>query len=93
MITCISKNLKDILIEELISRDVDDNVINNLNSIPECKDGSQIGFLNSEKAKKPKSRYQSFMSECMRSKNIKKFGDASKAMKECATEWNRLKEG
>ena len=47
-----------------------------------------------EKAKKKReirSDYQKFISECMKAKKIKKFEEASKAMKECAASWQKAK--
>jgi hypothetical protein len=41
------------------------------------------------KGRRGLSEYQLFLSKCMKEKNIKKFGEASKAMKECVSEWRR----
>lgn len=38
-----------------------------------------------------RSDYQNFISECMKAKKIKKFEEASKAMKECAKAWKQAK--
>ena len=42
--------------------------------------------------KRKKSDYQKWVSKCMKDKEIKKFSEASTAMKECALEWNVRKE-
>ena len=44
-----------------------------------------------QKGKRELSEYQLFLSKCMKEKKIKKFGEASSAMKECVTEWKKLK--
>ena len=38
-----------------------------------------------------RSDYQNFISDCMKAKKIKKFEEASKAMKECAITWKQTK--
>jgi len=40
-----------------------------------------------QKGKRELSEYQIFLSKCMREKKIKKFEEASSAMKECVGEW------
>ena len=40
-----------------------------------------------QKGKRELSEYQIFLSKCMREKKIKKFEEASSAMKECVKEW------
>ena len=42
-----------------------------------------------EKKKREPSAYNLHISTCMKSKNIKGFGNAAPAMKECAAEWRK----
>ena len=44
-----------------------------------------------QKGKRELSEYQLFLSKCMKEKKIKKFGEASSAMKECVLKWKKLK--
>jgi hypothetical protein len=44
-----------------------------------------------QKGKRELSEYQIFLSKCMREKKIKKFEEASSAMKECVGEWKEQK--
>jgi hypothetical protein len=44
-----------------------------------------------QKGKRELSEYQIFLSKCMREKKIKKFEEASSAMKECVGEWKAQK--
>jgi hypothetical protein len=44
-----------------------------------------------QKGKRELSEYQIFLSKCMREKKIKKFEEASSAMKECVKEWKAEK--
>ncbi len=45
-----------------------------------------------QKGKRELSDYQIFLSKCMKEKKIKKFEEASKAMKECVEAWKKEKQ-
>ena len=92
IISCISEDLKKVLSEEISVN----ALLDELQLIPECIDGAPIGFgkgskVQGEKKKREPSAYNIFVSQCMKSKNIKGFGEAPKAMKECAVEWREKK--
>jgi TRAP-type C4-dicarboxylate transport system substrate-binding protein len=44
-----------------------------------------------QKGKREPSPYQQFIAKCMKEKNIKKFEEASSAMKECVKQWKTEK--
>lgn len=44
-----------------------------------------------QKGKRELSDYQKFLSKCMKEKKIKKFEEASQAMKECVKGWKAQK--
>jgi len=62
-----------------------------LAKIPDCPGAREIQFCGNIKGTRPRSAYQEFVSTCMRGKNIKGFGEAPKAMKECAADWRKSK--
>ncbi len=86
-IPCLGRAVKD-AIGEL--KDVAIDTL--LEKIPDCPDPLEIQMC--VKPARAKSKYQIFISECMKSKPIKgkPFGEASKYMKECAVEWRRVKD-
>jgi len=43
------------------------------------------------KASRRRSRYQAFLSTCLKHKGIKKFGEAKEALKACAAEYREQK--
>ncbi len=98
VITCLSNRLRKAMAGALISAGFnDDGTLRALQAFPEC----EIGDLKVEqekrtekgeiKAKRPRSAYQNFISECMKAKHIKGFGNAAPAMKECAAQWKSRK--
>lgn len=93
-ITCLSEEMRMLLTEALISAGESPS---DLQEIPSCNTEEMVGFGNSgrggAKVKRsgPPSKYNQFVSACMKSKNIKGKGQAPVAMKECAAEWQRQK--
>jgi hypothetical protein len=92
MISCLSKQLKQVVAQEL-ERSGLEELISELETVPVCPSGIPIEFTKGRagKSKREPSKYQKFIGECMRSKNIKSFGQAPQAMRECAAEWRKLK--
>jgi len=43
------------------------------------------------KKERRRSPYQAFLSKCLKTKGIKKFGEAKEALKACATEYREQK--
>lgn len=86
-IPCLSDEVK-IAIRQGVK---DPEVLAMLEEIAVCQVGPQIQMCGVT-GKRPRSAYQQFISECMKSKNIKGFGAAAPAMKECALEWRTKKE-
>lgn len=90
-INCLSKELKAAIREKLEDKNPNalDELLSELEAVPPC---SLIGFTHGRrKGTREPSEYQKFIGECMRKKNIKSFGQAPAAMRECAAEWRRLK--
>ena len=89
-IPCLHPDVKDILRAAL-----DEDVHEMVDGFADCPVGTLIDSCyierSQEKAKKPRTEYQEFVSVCMKGKNIKGFGEAPKAMKECAADWRRQK--
>jgi hypothetical protein len=84
-VPCLSKEAKDALIS------ITNNAVisQQLQEVETCPVGEFMNFCT--KKKRAKSAYQLFVSDCMKSKKIKQFGEASTAMKECAIEWKKRK--
>ena len=81
---CLSKGIKD-----AIARVVKDHTLQQLLAdMPECDPGVEMQLCWKPRRR---SAYQEFASQCLKAKNIKKFGEAGKAMKECSIEWRRRK--
>ena len=82
---CLSKEAKDVLLS------VKNDIITQqqIHDIETCPTGEFFNLC--PKKKRAKSDYQIFVSECMKGKNIKQFGEAPTAMKECAIEWKNRK--
>lgn len=89
-ISCLSPRLKQVLIEELSREGAMDELLRELEDLPECPRGVPIAFGSTKKGR-GRSEYQQFISECMRAKNIRQFGQAAQAMRECAAEWRKRK--
>jgi len=67
---------------------VDREVLMLLAALPSCDDGKIIDFAELKGAKsKKKSRYQLFISECLKQKE----GPVKERMKACAEEWKKQK--
>lgn len=90
MITCLSERMRKLMRKELEHASVADKLTKELENIPGCRDGAPIGF-EKERTRQP-SAYQQFISQCMKAKNLKGFGESSQAMKECASRWRSEKE-
>ncbi len=84
-IPCLSDRTKEVLMSEYPHL--------HLESVPSCRGNKEldmcVGIVNKEK--KGRSEYQQFVSECMKNKHIKGFGQAPLAMKECAGEWRKVR--
>jgi hypothetical protein len=78
---CLSDEIKEIIRDN--THDTDINKL--LDTVPTCPVGTIMELCL--KKKRTTSAYQQFVSECMKKKNIKGFGNAPIAMKECALEW------
>lgn len=95
-IPCLSKGIKNLL-KDSIDPELHE-MIDEVRTCPTgivlelCPVGVTTGTKGKRtKVKRPRSAYQEFISQCMKSKPIKgkPFGAASKYMKECATEWKK----
>ena len=67
---------------------VDSETLLTLASLPECEDGRIIGFAEIKKSRdssEKKSKYQEFISECMK----RVSGSAKERMRKCAEEWKK----
>jgi hypothetical protein len=93
--TCLSPGIKRALKEI-----VDPELYQMIDSVPNCSAGEVLQFCPVSEAgvvgkpqKRPRSAYQQFISDCMKTKPIKgkPFGAASQYMKECAREWRERK--
>lgn len=92
---CMGTQLKRHLLAVIDSEEIAKKVI----TIPECEDPQGIEICEC-KATRTRSKdgvtrvrtaYQEHISQCMKSKNIKGFGQAPAAMKECAAQWRAQK--
>lgn len=83
---CIGSNLK----KALLQHDSGLQVI--LDRIADCPSPDMIEIC-SRTSGRGKSAYNQFISTCMKGKKIHGFGQAAPAMKECAAEWRKVKEG
>lgn len=85
IVTCISRQARKALL------DIDsDELRAELDKIPECIDGEDVGFKKGKGSRAP-SPYNTFIGKCMKDKKIKTFGDAPGAMKSCAADWRKQK--
>ena len=78
---CLSDELREIIRDNIHDPGIDEL----LATVPTCPIGTVMELCL--KKKRAPSAYQQFISECMKKKNIKGFGNAPAAMKECALEW------
>jgi len=101
VIKCLNPEIKqkiyNVLQEERI-KPQELTMLEKIKEIPECSSGMllEIGAISTSEASKDKkkrvlSKYNLFIAKCMKSKNIKGFGNAAPAMKECALEWRAIK--
>lgn len=92
-VPCLSKGVKQVLKDS-----TDPELHEMIDSVRTCPVGevlrfcpveSRLGARKVKATKRPRSAYQEFISQCMKSKPIKgkPFGEAAKYMKECAHEW------
>ena len=85
---CIGASLKQVVLEN------NPELASVLTSIPDCKLPLDIKFCGVGKAKRPRTEYQQYVSDCLkRHDGVKSFGEAPAKMKECAREWRERKEG
>lgn len=82
---CIGREIKEAILHEITAP----NIQELLEHIPDCADSQDIRVCGI--GKKGRSPYQQFISQCMKAKNIKGFGAAAPAMRECAKEWRERK--
>lgn len=83
---CIGEEIKGLILQEYPELEVV------LDKLPDCADprGLKLKGRQSNKeggVKRQPSEYNIHISKCMKSKNIKGFGNAAPAMKECARAW------
>lgn len=83
---CMSPEIKEKLREEI----KDPHVLDQLDRVPDCPNGIIVELCISKK--RAPSKYQIFVSECMKGKHIKGREEAPQAMKECAIEWRKVKD-
>ena len=90
---CMSQELKAIVIESVRDAGKRSKLEETLAQLLDCNDGTPLRFCGSGKkgSGRARSKYQEFISQCMQSKKIKGFGEAPKAMKECAAAWRQQK--
>lgn len=86
---CIGKEVRKLILSEFPQHE------GILSEIPTCVGPKDIKVII-EKAKgkgggRGKSEYNMFISQCMKDKGIKGFGQAAGAMKECAAQWRAKK--
>lgn len=74
---CLEPGAKDLILKSLPAGKARDLV----QGLPTC----------GESKKRPRSVYQEHISACMKAKNIKGFGEAPGAMRECAAAWRQKK--
>lgn len=84
---CLAAEVKEAL--RKILKDGDD--IKVLDSVPDCPEGVMLNLCVKEKRKR--SEYQSFVSDCMREKDIHSRDEAKEGIKFCAAEWQKKKVG
>lgn len=102
-ISCLSPHLKSLLKEHTHPQ-----FHQQIDEFPTCGIGMVVQLCPDEEAtpkrrrgeaksgaKRPRSAYQEFVSQCMKSKPIKgkPFGAASSYMKECAEAWKKQRKG
>lgn len=98
-VNCISNDLKFILNDRLkLTAEVSSSTkefLEHINGLSTCDGSSHThqsdnsDFKPSIKVKRPKSKYNLFVSDCM--KRIGKSVPASERMKSCSVEWNSKK--
>lgn len=85
-VPCLAENLKKVLLANIKDEAAEEQI----KALPDCSTGILLDFCLGKTKRRP-SEYQLFVSQCMKSKNIHKFGEAAQAMKGCAEEWRRQK--
>ena len=98
MITCLSPQLKDVIIDAL-GLPEDDQLTREIRAMIDCSPGSALIFgdkcppcaaAGKSKTKRAPSAYQQFMGTCMKENQT---GDAKETMKSCVDRWNAQKGG
>ena len=85
---CLSREVRDLLHGALDERVPHLNEL--LARIPDCPSGQLINLCSATRGlreKRAPSAYNIWIGSCMKGKNIKGFGNAAPAMKECAAAW------
>lgn len=88
-IPCLGSAIKEVLIEELAGQISHLGLL--LEDVPDCDNALGIDLCTKGRKPRGRSQYQEYISVCMKAKNIKGFGNAAPAMKECAAEWKAQK--
>jgi hypothetical protein len=92
-IPCLHPDVKAVIQEAVKDR----GIRLSLEEFADCPDGTLLdpcymkGAGKKDGGTRPRSAYQEFVSGCMKSKHIKGFGEAPKAMKDCAAQWRSRK--
>jgi len=96
----MSKDVKEILkqhIDDVVSGEEATTLRGFISNFPTCGVGIPLELeeIKEKRARKKRapSAYNQFIGKCMKAKKIKKFGEASGAMKACALEWRKTKGG
>jgi hypothetical protein len=84
---CLSFEIK----EAIRSKIKDPKIIAEIDAIPDCILGTNVELCLSGVKKRGRSKYQQFISECMKARNIHSKEGAANGMKECAAEWRKIK--
>lgn len=80
---CLGEDVKKAILEEIPGlKDL-------LGKVADCEDPEGLELCG--RAGRARSAYQVFVSECMRGKKIKSFGEAPTAMRDCARQWQAKK--
>lgn len=92
-VPCIGDNVRKAILGAVDSREL----YAYLESIPVCDepDSLEVCFVKSTRRgggeKREPSEYNKFIGSCMKGKNIKGFGKAAPALRECAAAWKKRK--
>lgn len=80
---CLGADVKKAILEEI------PGLKELLGKVADCEDPEGLEICG--RTGRARSAYQSWVSECMRGKKIKGFGEAPAAMRDCARQWRERK--